>query len=93
MPSNLLFLPTRKPEEPFIIIFVALAIIAGLIIFDKAITKKITESSTFSRLKGMIQQGNLNAMLIGRADTLWKLAVPMIKDYRVSVSTSICKKP
>lgn len=68
----------------FIIIFVALAIIAGLIIFDKAITKEITESSTFSRLKGMIQQGNLNAMLSGRRDLLWKLAVPMIKDYPLS---------
>jgi O-antigen ligase len=65
----------------FIIIVLIFAIMLGLVLFEKSITKGMVKSRTFSRTKGMVQQKNFKAMFSGRADTLWKMAIPMIKDY------------
>lgn len=65
----------------FTLIFLIVAIISSLIIFNKNISESITNSRGFSRVKDMFKQESLNAILKGRADTLWKMAIPMIKDY------------
>jgi len=57
-------------------------ILIGAIIFSFTIFKEEIEASrTFSRFKYTITKKNVSAMLKGRADTLWKMALPMIKDY------------
>jgi hypothetical protein len=46
---------------------------------------KATEpSQPLYRIKFFLKQGNLASVFYGRADTLWKMAVPMIKDYPLS---------
>jgi len=57
-------------------------ILIGAIIFGFTIFKKEIETSrTFSRFKYTITRKNFSVMLRGRADTLWKMALPMIKNY------------
>lgn len=57
-------------------------ILIAAVIFSFTIFKEeIEKSRTFSKFKGTIRQENLNAMLKGRADALWKMGVFMIKDY------------
>lgn len=63
------------------IVLVILALVVNGVVFRKALLEKAATSRTFVRLKGMFQQETMTGVLRGRADVLWKLALPMIRDY------------
>ena len=60
------------------VFFLVVAIIIGLILFNESITEKIEKSRLLQRFQP------LNSVFEGRAETLWKMAVPMITDYPLS---------
>ena len=64
-----------------IIFFLIVSLVFSYAIFKESINETVIKSRTFSRFKDMIQLQNMNTMLIGRADTHWKMAALMIKDY------------
>ena len=63
------------------VILVILALVVNGVVFRKALLDKAAASRTSVRLKGMFQQETMTGVLRGRADVLWKLALPMIRDY------------
>ena len=63
------------------VVLVILALAANGVIFRKALFEKAATSRTSFRLKAMFQQESMTGVLRGRADVLWKLAIPMIRDY------------
>lgn len=65
----------------FIIIVLIFAIILSLLFLEKSILEEISKSRTTSIFKYKIHLRNLKVIFSGRADTLWKMAVLMIKDY------------
>jgi hypothetical protein len=59
----------------------AILLIIGLLTFDRPLIKKISNSTTVSRLSTSLQLKTLEEIFSGRADTLWNMAVRMIEDY------------
>jgi len=58
-----------------------LAVVIGGFVFRQALLERTAASRTSTRLKGMFQQETMSGVLRGRADALWKLAIPMIRDH------------
>jgi hypothetical protein len=63
------------------VVLVILALVANGVIFRKSLLEKAATSRTSFRLKGAFRQESMTGVLRGRADVLWKLALPMIRDY------------
>ena len=64
------------------VVIVALcAVVLGGVLFHKNLAKGFAESRSLGRLKDLFAQETLKGVFTGRADTLWKLAIPMIRDY------------
>lgn len=76
----------RKTRRRFAVGAAGLAVLLalGLVIARAPITSRITQSRTVARIITKINQGNLRLWLGGRGDTLWKMAVLMMKDYPLS---------
>jgi len=68
----------------FFIIFLVITTFLGGIRFKNYLNKELAASRTLSRVKSLFKQENLKSFFYGRADTLWKMAIPMIKDYPLS---------
>jgi len=64
-----------------VVVVVILAIMLGGIVFHKRLIREIAESRSVHRLKDLYFKDTFKDIFIGRADTLWKLAIPMIRDY------------
>jgi len=67
----------------FIILSVIVTILGG-ISFKNYLNKELTTSQTLLRTKSLLKQENIRAIFRSRADRLWKMAIPMIKDYPLS---------
>ncbi len=63
------------------IVLIFLVLVIGGVVFRGALSEKTSASRTSARLKGMFQQETMTGVLRGRADALWKLAIPMIRDF------------
>jgi len=68
----------------FLIILLVITTFLGGIKFKNYFNKELAASQTLSRVKSLFKQENLKSFFYGRADTLWKMAIPMIKDYPLS---------
>jgi len=68
----------------FLIILLVITTLLGGIRFKNYLNKELVDSQTLSRVKSLFKQENLKSIFYGRADTLWKMAIPMIKDYPLS---------
>jgi hypothetical protein len=64
-----------------IIAMVIVTIVLSGVIFHKTLAKEFMGSRSFLRVKDMFAHETLGEMSAGRIDILWKLAIPMIKDY------------
>jgi len=67
----------------FVIIFVGLGAV-GFFTFKEPIVTEITKSRTFARAKVLRKQLESRSVFKERSETLWKLAIPMIKEYPVT---------
>ena len=72
---------TKLRPRTYLLAAGAILLIIGLLTFDRPLTEKISNSTTVSRLSRKLQLGTLDKIFSGRADTLWNMAVRMIKDY------------
>ena len=63
-----------------VIIFVGLGAV-GFFTFKEPIVTEITKSRTFARAKVLRKQLESRSVFKTRSETLWKLAIPMIKEY------------
>ncbi len=63
------------------VVLMILAFVIGGVIFREALFEKATSSKASARLKGMFLQETMDGVFRGRTDVLWKLALPMIRDY------------
>ena len=68
----------------FLIILLVITTFLGGIRFKNYLNKELVISRTLLRTKSLFKQENLKSVFYGRADTLWKMAIPMIKDYPLS---------
>jgi hypothetical protein len=64
-----------------VVALVVLAVVLGGVFFQKTLAKEFAGSSSLLRVKQLFAQESLRGVFMGRIDALWKLAVPMIKDY------------
>lgn len=72
---------TKLRPRTYLLAAGAILLIIGLLTFDRPLTEKISNSTTVSRLSRKLQLGTLDKIFSGRADTLWNMAVRMMKDY------------
>jgi hypothetical protein len=68
----------------FLIILLVITTFLGGIKFKNYLNKELAASRTLYRVKSMFEQEDVKTVFLGRADTLWKMAVLMIKDYPLS---------
>jgi len=68
----------------FLIILLVITTLLGGIRFKNYLNKELATSRTLLKVKSLFKQENLKSIFYGRADTLWKMAISMIKDYPLS---------
>ncbi len=68
----------------FLIILLVTATFLGGLKFKKFLNNELAASRTLYRVKSMFEQEDIKAVFRGRADTLWKIAISMVKDYPLS---------
>jgi len=64
-----------------VVVLAFLVVVLGGVLFHKNLAKEIAESRSIERLNDMFFKDTFKVVFRGRADTLWKLAIPMIRDY------------
>jgi hypothetical protein len=64
-----------------VVVVAIVAIMLGGIVFHKRLIREIAESRSIERINDMFFKDTFKVVFRGRADTLWKLAIPMIRDY------------
>lgn len=76
------FFSIRKPNWSTIVVLVlAIGITIGASVIRSSWIREIEISRSFSTLRLYLSQKDLTATISGRFDTLWKMAVFMIRDY------------
>lgn len=75
---------TKLRPRTYLLAAGAILLIIGFLTFNRPLIKKISNSTTVSRLSSSLKLGSLEKIFSGRADTLWKMAIGMIKDYPIA---------
>jgi hypothetical protein len=65
----------------YIVIVLTLSLIFSFFVSNISFIRKLKNSTTYLRLNNMIQLKKFDNIFAGRANTLWKMAFSMIKDY------------
>ena len=87
-----IFVSSKSPKsEPFytnwkILIASIFAVMLGitvisLLIINGSTSKKLNQVKTFQRIQSTFSKENTGLLLKGRSESLWKMAIDMLKDY------------
>lgn len=76
--------PKKINWATFLIFLLVITTFLGGLKFKNYLNRELAASQTLGRVKSPFWREDIGAVFHGRADTLWKMAIPMIKDYPLS---------